>query len=672
MYYMDETPDPQRVKFSEDHHFILELIRSEDRLVQTIQLEGCYADRSRFLCVVCRQGQERNDYCLLGVDLDDQKEDQHATVGLVFKLFWNTKVTLDGDGGFSIRQNKDTHFIFKPVSVQALWTVIQTLHMISERLSPIIDDGGSCLNNSAEGWPCYYYKVESVQSCINEWHAMADLLVKRPESTRPYLDDQDVVIKCRLREVMKTVDLDTMTSKKIRGQLEQVLDTSLEAHKSFIDEEILVILGQMDPASRILDYLYLGSEWNASNLDELRQNGITHILNVTREIDNFFPASFKYKNVRVYDEEATDLLHHFDDTFRFLKTAKEEKGGRALVHCKMGISRSATCTVSYLMKVYEMDLKDALNYTKSRRPVVNPNRSFLKQLEVYEGILGAIRHRHIYRGLFRSKSESSIVPNDEDEKDKDRDNKKVLDNNVDGQEDHLQKINHNHPSVLFNNAAASQWGVNRPKSWSPSNKVSKSLLFDRDMVKSCHKNQEECRCSSFEESRPYNSPVNSSVPAYNPLCDCDVELELAVPVEPVNVTGNHEQDDRHTQVVVQNLSQLPLQMRTNSLLEEFRGGGPTINSPTTPIFMLKRRSSVGGEMVTPSQQPQQQQQQPCGRKRHNKEEELSVKTLANMFDFKVNSIPYRPCSAKLEDNKIFQKAAKQLDKVGKKDNESKC
>ena len=128
---------------------------------------------------------------------------------------------------------------------------------------------------------------------------------------------------------MKTVDLDNVTSKVIRKLCEEEMGENLEEYKSFIDEEILVILGQMDPASKILDYLYLGSEWNASHLDELRQNNITHILNVTREIDNFFPAVFQYKNIRVYDEEVTDLLKHFDSTYKFIREAKE-KGGAIL------------------------------------------------------------------------------------------------------------------------------------------------------------------------------------------------------------------------------------------------------------------------------------------------------------------------------------------------------
>lgn len=49
---------------------------------------------------------------------------------------------------------------------------------------------------------------------------------------------------------------------------------------------------------------------------------VGYILNVTREIDNFFPGMFSYLNVRVYDEEATDLLAHWNDTYNFIVKAK--------------------------------------------------------------------------------------------------------------------------------------------------------------------------------------------------------------------------------------------------------------------------------------------------------------------------------------------------------------
>ena len=51
------------------------------------------------------------------------------------------------------------------------------------------------------------------------------------------------------------------------------MDICLKHMRQFIDEEMIVILRQMDSASEIFPFLYLGSEWNASNLEELKENG---------------------------------------------------------------------------------------------------------------------------------------------------------------------------------------------------------------------------------------------------------------------------------------------------------------------------------------------------------------------------------------------------------------
>lgn len=51
-------------------------------------------------------------------------------------------------------------------------------------------------------------------------------------------------------------------------------------------------------------------------------SSVCHILNVTREIDNFFPGMFDYMNVRVYDDEKTDLLKHWDDTYKYINKAQ--------------------------------------------------------------------------------------------------------------------------------------------------------------------------------------------------------------------------------------------------------------------------------------------------------------------------------------------------------------
>lgn len=81
------------------------------------------------------------------------------------------------------------------------------------------------------------------------------------------------MIRTALKEIMMSVDLDEVTSKQVRAKLEECLDVDLGEFKSFIDEEMLVILGQMDEATEIFPHVYLGSEWNASNLEELNKNG---------------------------------------------------------------------------------------------------------------------------------------------------------------------------------------------------------------------------------------------------------------------------------------------------------------------------------------------------------------------------------------------------------------
>jgi hypothetical protein len=125
---------------------------------------------------------------------------------------------------------------------------------------------------------------------------------------------------------------------------------------------------------------------------------------VTREIDNFFPGMFDYCNVRVYDDEKTDLLKHWDNTFKYISRAKIE-GSKVLVHCKMGISRSASVVIAYAMKANNWDFDRAIKHVKEKRNCIKPNKSFVSQLETYQGILDAMKNKE---KLQRSKSETNL------------------------------------------------------------------------------------------------------------------------------------------------------------------------------------------------------------------------------------------------------------------------
>ncbi|XP_053678589.1 uncharacterized protein LOC128728964 [Anopheles nili] len=346
-------------------------------------------------------GKEIEESCLLGIDCIER-----TTVGLVLKVLADTSIRLDGDGGFSVSSCGKQH-IFKPVSVQAMWSALQSLHKVSSKAR----EHNFFAGGPSHDWVAYYEThIDSDRSCLNEWNAMDSLESRRPPSpgsirSKPTArEETESVIRSKLKEVMMSVDLDDVTSKFIRGRLEELLDMDLGEYKPFIDGEMLVILGQMDAPTEIFDHVYLGSEWNASNLEELQRNGVRHILNVTREIDNFFPGLFHYFNVRVYDDEKTDLLRHWDNTFKYITRAKME-GSKVLVHCKMGISRSASVVIAYAMKANNWDFEQALHHVKEKRSCIKPNKNFLMQLETYQGMLDAMKNKE---KLQRSKSETNL------------------------------------------------------------------------------------------------------------------------------------------------------------------------------------------------------------------------------------------------------------------------
>ncbi|XP_073438689.1 protein phosphatase Slingshot homolog 1 [Dendrobates tinctorius] len=370
-------------------------LRSEDRIKLVVRLESSWSDRVRYMVVVYSNGrQDTEENILLGVDFSS-KESKSCTIGMVLHLWSDTTIRLDGDGGFSVNTAGRTH-VFKPVSVQAMWSALQILHKaceVARRYNYF--PGGLALV-----WASYYEScISSDQSCINEWNTMQDLESTRPDSPILFMEKPsegektEWVIKATLRSIMMSKDLENVTCKEIRNELEKKLSCNLKEYKEYIDNEMLLILGQMDKASLIFDYLYLGSEWNASNLEELNNAGVGYILNVTREIDNFFPGLFAYHNIRVYDEESTDLLSHWNDAYNFINKAKKNHS-KCLVHCKMGVSRSASTVIAYAMKEYGWSMEKAYNYVKQKRSVARPNAGFMRQLLEYEGILDASKQRH--------------------------------------------------------------------------------------------------------------------------------------------------------------------------------------------------------------------------------------------------------------------------------------
>lgn len=68
----------------------------------------------------------------------------------------------------------------------------------------------------------------------------------------------------------------------------------------------------------------------------------------------------------------------------FLLDCTRRAGGKILVHCEAGISRSPTICMAYLMKMRKFRLEEAFDYIKQRRSLISPNFGFMGQLLQYE------------------------------------------------------------------------------------------------------------------------------------------------------------------------------------------------------------------------------------------------------------------------------------------------
>lgn len=145
-------------------------------------------------------------------------------------------------------------------------------------------------------------------------------------------------------------------------------------------------------------FLYLSAVHAAQDIKILQSLQITHILNLTGphpitkkpRYPNKFPTKFSYLHICLLDGLETDIKAYTGAGHDFIDKAaqqfqqgtpsgKEGKKPRVLVHCQAGISRSATCVITYLMRRRGMRLRAAYELVKKKKPNIGPNKSFFRQ-----------------------------------------------------------------------------------------------------------------------------------------------------------------------------------------------------------------------------------------------------------------------------------------------------
>ncbi|KAG0700963.1 protein-tyrosine phosphatase-like protein [Suillus ampliporus] len=122
--------------------------------------------------------------------------------------------------------------------------------------------------------------------------------------------------------------------------------------------------------------VFIGNLTAALSTDVRKKFGITHLLSVCTEYSSVDP---NHLTIPVQDSEYEDLLIHLPQGCSFIQSALDQ-GGKVLVHCAMGVSRSPTVVCAYLMSTQRLSAHAAIQYVRKRRPKIHPNYGFMKQL----------------------------------------------------------------------------------------------------------------------------------------------------------------------------------------------------------------------------------------------------------------------------------------------------
>ena len=149
--------------------------------------------------------------------------------------------------------------------------------------------------------------------------------------------------------------------------------------------------------SRVRSGLYIGSQAaEEAPLSSLTSHCISSVLQLgTGPTMQPSHPSLTYKCLSVKDEDSVDLVRRLIDEKALDFIDEGIRLGAVLVHCQLGMSRSATAVLAYLMSREHVSFDEALHDLMRCRKIVQPNLGFCNQLKGLENCRGDVNE---YRG----------------------------------------------------------------------------------------------------------------------------------------------------------------------------------------------------------------------------------------------------------------------------------
>ena len=136
--------------------------------------------------------------------------------------------------------------------------------------------------------------------------------------------------------------------------------------------------------------LWVGDSRSSINAQSLKEKNIHAVITVRGSLSNSIKYYKKHEidvlHLSLGDNPDTNIAQFFPPVFHFIEEYNNNNKA-VLIHCWAGISRSTTLVISYVMRKEHMNVQDAIEYVRDKRPCTAPNKGFLNQLNVYHFLL---------------------------------------------------------------------------------------------------------------------------------------------------------------------------------------------------------------------------------------------------------------------------------------------
>ena len=151
------------------------------------------------------------------------------------------------------------------------------------------------------------------------------------------------------------------------------------------------------------DRLYLSNAETMENETIINNTQITHIVTVANESFKY-PKTIKKQNIlqiHIHDTRSACISQYFSKCFNFINSAfNSNPNNKVLIHCKHGVSRSATIIIGYVMKYHNKTLWESYNFVKNCRDIIHPNFGFFTQLCQFESDILNISTKHFFKNIY--------------------------------------------------------------------------------------------------------------------------------------------------------------------------------------------------------------------------------------------------------------------------------